>query len=789
MAQKVGIERPVKKAVSVSKTKLIAPKAASRVVNDIKSKSTTISAGKPVLFQSRINLSDELKAAINKKWDDCWPVSTLRPLALIDLLCYLLFIKKLEEKRLITGSLTRNPGVNTSGNELSWSGFKDLNAQDLHILFTSENGVIDLIKHYGTTNLQYSQFLREPLLLTPSAGLLMNIVDIIKIMDAEGGDKKVAIFGHLLNKAEIEAQSGQVYAPDNFVKLIVELMQPSENDSIWDPSAGNAGFLINCAKYITKRRTRRNGFNDSFFGDNFNGIECDPIQLRIGAMNMILNGIENPRLGGANSFKNAHINICEQSSLVLSNLYFNGAYDRKVIAGKTLLVEAGRSEIHFLNLILNKLANGGRAAVIIPEYILSNFTSEMLAVRQRLVEDHKLSGVISLANKSGSLFSGAAILIFTEMKAGTNDMIWFYKMKASMKKKETGSIHMVENGLQEDSDEYDEMTDIINRWKNLAKEHTRRRTDNSFYVPIDEIKNCNYTLCFNQYRKIEQEVVSYKPASMPVIKREIIKNISTNEKRRLSIPRIKLPEALPDRFRKASLKFTTFVLSVFKGFSFKLTELASSFPKGVSLNFLKRFRPGTTKFSPYLAPLLLIGAISTFFYFEVFRNNNYLPSIVVAKTNKLPPRNKSKEAITTQISSSQAKPVLSQQQIKAIIYDSTTVIHYDGQPAELPNLREDSTKESLSDDIADSTRGSLSEKPDTSKTDNALSIKYAVRDTTFFHNQPDESSIRKSYLDPLNNNILDPIQDKNGFIYIVYTNQSGRTSKGWINKKDLIELR
>ncbi len=79
--------------------------------------------------------------------------------------------------------------------------------------------------------------------------------------------------------------------------------------------------------------------------------------------------------------------------------------------------------------------------------------------------------------------------------------------------------------------------------------------------------------------------------------------------------------------------------------------------------------------------------------------------------------------------------------------------------------------------------------PDDVTLENALSVKYTVRDTTFFHNQPDESSIRKSYLDPLHNNVLDPIRDKNGFIYIVYTNQFGRTSKGWINKKDLIQLR
>ena len=674
---------------------------------------------------------------------------------------------------------------------MNWSGFKDLDAQDLHTLFASENGVIDLVKNYGCTNLQYSQFLKEPLLLTPSVSLLFNVVNIIKIMDAERRNTRVAIFEYLLNKAEIEAQNGQVYAPDKVVKLVVELMQPSKQDSIWDPSTGNGSLLINSAKYVAMHKAARgNDFDEDFFGENYNGIECDPIQLRIAAMNMILNGIEDPKLGGVNSFGNAHFNICEQSNLVLSNLYFKGAYDRTTIAGKTLLVESGRSEIHFLNLILNKLKIGGRAALIVPEYILSNFTAEMIAMRQRIIEDHKLAAVISLPSRSGSLFSGAGILIFYEIAADANDKVWFCKMKADSKKKEVGPTKMSEIEIPEHDDENVEMTDIINRWKNLAKESKRSRTDNSFYVPLDEIRDCNYTLCFKQYRRAEKETQSYFPVGFPIINKEISGNISSTDKRRLNIARIKIPKQLSPALKKALLQFTERTVEGSKRFLIKLSNLTGTFTKDISSNLLKSFRTGTIKFPPYLAPLLLIGAISLFFYFEVFRNNNYSPPIVTAKTNNLPQRNKSKQAIPVQGNNSRLKPILSQEQIRAIIYDSTTIVHYDGQPTDLSNVHEDSKGELPADDIADTiTVNSGSGKPGDAAVNNALSVKYTVRDTTFFHNQPSESSTRKSYLDPLNNNVLDPIQDKNGFIYIVYTNQFGRTSKGWINKKDLIQLR
>jgi type I restriction enzyme M protein len=833
MAQKEGVELSRKQVISMPKKKLPIPKAASKA----KSLTASISAKGPVLFNSHIILSGELQGIIDKKWDACWPVSTLRPLALLDLLCYLLFIKKLEEKHLMTASLTRKPGDNSSStNELNWNGFKDMDAENLHRIFTCENGVPDLIKNYGLTNLRYSLFLKEPLLLTPSARLLVNMVDIIKIMDAEGSNTKAALFDYLLNKAEIETQNGQVYAPDKIVKLIIELMHPSPGDLIWDPSTGNGSLLVNSAKYIRiKNAAGSNNFNNDFFGDTYNGIECDPVQLRIGAMNMILNGIEDPKLGGIKALNDGHLSICEQSTLVLSNLFFNGTYDKKAREEKTSPTGSDRSEIHFLNLILKTLKKGGRGAVIVPEYILSNFTTEITAIRQQIIDDHKLAAVISLTTKGGSLFSRAGILIFSELKAGNNDKVWFYKMKPGIKKKVADSTSSAEICMQEYREEYDEVADIINRWKNVTKENTRLRTDNSFYVPIEEIKTNNYNLCFNEYRKIEKETQLYTPGKIPKIDKGIIKHISTYKEIRLSFAKIKLPgqvrpvirrvsskltEQLRLAVRSFSLKFPERLRTGIKSFSLKFPEQVRTFVRRDSLKFLKprrlaitrvslklpeqasifisrgslkllnRFRFGVKRFLPYLVPLSLISVIVIFFYFEVFTDDNYSSVIATNKTKNVTGGIKPKEALHNLLTDARPSAMFSPEQIKTIVYDTTPVIHFDEQPPDGSISLENSTEEpstNENDDII--TSKSPTEKPEPETFKKASPAKYTVRDTTFFHDHPDERSIRKSYLDPLNNNVLNPIHDKNGFIYIVYTNHFGRTSKGWINKKDLEPLR
>ena len=111
-------------------------------------------------------LSDELLANINQKWEACWPINMLKPLVLLDLISYLLFIKELKERQLLTGKAGEISGNLIHAkelDELSWNGFKDMDAQSMHALFTKEKGLPDLIKSYGRTNLQYSLFVKEPL--------------------------------------------------------------------------------------------------------------------------------------------------------------------------------------------------------------------------------------------------------------------------------------------------------------------------------------------------------------------------------------------------------------------------------------------------------------------------------------------------------------------------------------------------------------------------------------------------------------------------------------------------
>ena len=460
---------------------------------------------------SHIVLTAELRTTIDKQWDACWPINMLRPLVLLDLISYLLFIKKLEEKELIGGkqgaTSIDNPMDTKEKNEPGWNRFRDMDAQSMHHLFAEEKGIPDIIKNYGRANLQYSLFVKEPLLLAPTAKLLANMMEIIKIMEEEDSDTRAAIFEYLLNKAEIVTQNGQVYAPDYVVKLIVALTQPTPEDLIGDPSVGNGSFLVNCAMYIVNKKPAAiPNFKTDLIADIYRGIESDLIQLRIGAMNMILHGIEDPKLEGINVLSKANLSLRKQPTLILSNLFFEATEDKMTPKTNTGQPEARSKEIRFLNIILKSLKSGGRAAIIIRDIILYDNITEIKTIRQQIIDEHRLEAVISLPGKAGSFFSGACILIFTKPESGSTDKVWFYKMegKEGVNKKVTDSSYTGKNDAFAFTGEYGDVPDILTRWKN-EEETFRKRTDKSFYVPVDEIKMNNYILSFNDYRSIGKE--------------------------------------------------------------------------------------------------------------------------------------------------------------------------------------------------------------------------------------------------------------------------------------------
>lgn len=234
----------------------------------------------------------------------------------------------------------------------------------------------------------------------------------------------------------------------------------------------------------------------------FHGFDTDQTMLRIGAMNMMLHGVDNPNINYQDSLSedNQDKNLY---SLVLANPPFTGSLDYEVVDKSLLTIaKTKKTELLFLSLFTRILKSGGRCASIVPDGVLFGSSKAHLAIRKELVDNQQLEAIISMPSGVFKPYSGVstAILIFTKTDSGGTDKVWFYDMRA-----DGYSLDDKRSPL-----EANDIPDIIARYNNLENEANRTRKDQSFFVPKDEIVANGYDLTINKYKEVERVKVDYE---------------------------------------------------------------------------------------------------------------------------------------------------------------------------------------------------------------------------------------------------------------------------------------
>ena len=464
-------------------------------------------------------ITGELKNKIDKIWETFWTGGITNPLDVIEQFTYLLFIKQLDEVEtrreadaMILG-FEPDRIFSEDEQEYRWSRFKNLGDADIVYKLVQEK-VFPFIKGlHSDKDSAYARYMGDAIFKIPTPGLLSKIIDGIDGLNiqeaAEGGDSKGDLYEYLLSKVATAGTNGQFRTPRHIIKMMVEMVKPNPSDTIIDPAMGSAGFLCEAQLYLREHHKDmlldaelRNHFNNEMFYGN----DMDTTMLRIGAMNMMLHGVENPNISYRDSLSEQNSDE-EKYSLVLANPPFKGSLDAESVSASLLKVtKTKKTELLFLALFLRILQKGGRAAVIVPDGVLFGSSKAHKQIRQELVDNNKLQAVISMPSGVFKPYAGVstAILFLTKTGAGGTDKVWFYDMKA--------------DGLSLDDKrqavEANDIPDIISRYENLSAEENRQRTEQSFMVPVEEIRDNGYDLSINKYKEIVYEKVEYEPTSV-----------------------------------------------------------------------------------------------------------------------------------------------------------------------------------------------------------------------------------------------------------------------------------
>ena len=469
-------------------------------------------------------LNSEIKSKIDRLWDSFWSGGISNPLTVVEQISYLLFIKKLDdieiakekkakrirrpyttvfEKYIQDMEQSEVTRLNLNTDNLRWSEFVHYDSENM--FKNMQDKVFPFLKSYSDDESIFSDQMKDAVFLIQKPSLLYEAVQLISSINLDDNDTNGDLYEYLLSKLATAGVNGQFRTPRHIINMIVELMDPTIEDVITDPSCGTAGFLVSASEYILRKYTDKDsvfidedGILHDKIGDKidsdgwdhyknkmFNATEFDPSMFRIAAMNLMLHGIENPQITQVDALSSQYDEE-DKYSLVLANPPFKGSIDEGDI-NKSLrsVVKTKKTELLFLALIDRILDMGGRGAVIVPEGVLVGASNVQVELRKKLIENCELRAVISMPSKVFKPYAkvSTGILIFT--KGGYTDRVWMYKLE---------NDGFSDNSVRVETPNENDIPDILRLWDDIKNKNYKEVPGKHRFVDKQEIIENDYQL-------------------------------------------------------------------------------------------------------------------------------------------------------------------------------------------------------------------------------------------------------------------------------------------------------
>ncbi|MFN8321248.1 MAG: N-6 DNA methylase [Chitinophagales bacterium] len=466
-----------------------------------------------------------LKSQVDALWNRFWSGGISNPLTAIEQMSYLIFLKRLEDIDNANAAAAKRRKLdfksvfNKKNQNCKWSYWSQLPGDEM--LRHVRDVVFEFLRNLGSETSTFTQHMQDAMFIIPRASLLQEAVKIIDDMhiSEQNIDVQGDLYEYLLGQLSTAGKNGQFRTPRHIIRMMTKLIDPKAGERICDPAAGTAGFLVSAYEHILETNTSpeilaydEEGKPHNLIGDKIDpkvhkflkshaltGYDFDTTMVRMGAMNLMLHGVDNPNFRYTDALSKQFTEK-QCYDVILGNPPFKGSIDENDM-NERFAVKTKKTELLFVELIYDLLESGGRAAVIVPDGVLFGTSNAHVGVRKVLVDQCKLEGIISMPSGVFKPYAGVstAVLIFTKGAPEKDYEVWFYDMHA--------------DGFSLD-DKRQKIAD--NDIKDIEEKFAKKKTGkNVVLVNTKEIKKNKYDLSISRYKPVEHKLVQYeKPEAL-----------------------------------------------------------------------------------------------------------------------------------------------------------------------------------------------------------------------------------------------------------------------------------
>ena len=374
----------------------------------------------------------------------------------------------------------------------------------------------------------------EPTVLTQIVSQLNDLH-----LDRVDADTKGDLFEHVLRQIRQAGELGQFRTPRHVIRALVQLVDPRIGETIYDPAAGTAGFLVGAWDHVrlansspdgieeidAEGKTIRRGLGDTLSRDavnqlqetTFYGADVDPQMVRLATMNLTLRGLDRVRILRRDALTRSLDRAAKAElgfpargfNVILANPPFSGRLDRDRIVEDVKVGRTAQTELLFLQYMLNHLKDGGRCGVVVPEGVLFGSTGAHRELRRKLIENNTVDAVLSLPGGVFNPYSGVKTSVLVFRKGGATERVMF--------------LHAENDGFKLDANHdqpinEDDLPDLVEAFHNRDDQWAAWRDRNSetdwtekwWFADADAIRSADFNLSANRHRPQNRAAVEHR---------------------------------------------------------------------------------------------------------------------------------------------------------------------------------------------------------------------------------------------------------------------------------------